>query len=449
MNMKRIVGAGLTMLLVSMSLLGCSNSNSNSSSKAANASPDTAEASVEAPTAAGTGGNAIQLTYWMHQNDAFVKANKKIVADFEKANPNIKIKVEIFPYDDYVQKIRTAYIGKSAPDVAQVFGTWVTPLAKAGLLAEVPDGAKLLADYYPAATGAYTVKGKLYGVPQEFNTGNGGILVNTDYMQKAGVQPPKTWADLVEAAKKMTEYDANKEIKVRGFDFLSGDSIAFLFLSMILQQGGTYITKDDMVNFSSPEAIKALTTMSELITKDKVTDTKLLGGKLSIFDYFFKGQTAMDFDGPWVIAAGKATYGESVKFDYVPMPSFTDKPPFFAAESGWGEIISAKSKNSDAAGKFVQFVTSQENNIYWNTQTGTLPPAKDQFTEQYINDNKIMKPSFDSMQYGQWIGPVENTDYLKKVLTDALVAVVKGAPVEKTLKKAEADVNKNIAKERK
>jgi multiple sugar transport system substrate-binding protein len=443
MDMKRIFGVGLTVLLISMYLLGCSSSSSVSSSETPKGS-DAAKVND-----AGANGNNIELTYWMHQNDAFVKANKKIVADFEKANPNIKIKVEIFPYDDYVQKIRTAYIGKSAPDVAQVFGTWVTPLAKAGLLAEVPNGDQLLATYYPAATGAYTVKGKLYGVPQEFNTGNGGILVNTDYMKKAGVQAPKTWAELVDAAKKMTEYDTNNEIKVRGFDFLSGDSIGFLFLSMILQQGGTYLTKDDTVNFSTPEAVKALTTMSELITKDKVTDTKLLGGKLSIFDYFFKGQTAMDFDGPWVIAAGKATYGESIKFDYVPMPSFTDKPPYFAAESGWGQIISAKSKNIEAAGKFVQFVTSQENNIYWNTQTGTLPPAKDQYTEQYINDNKIMKPSFDSMQYGQWIGPVENTDYLKKVLLDALVAVVKGAPVEATLKKAEADVNKNIAKERK
>ncbi|MBW7455313.1 ABC transporter substrate-binding protein [Paenibacillus sepulcri] len=438
--MKRIIGGCLTVLLVCMCVWGCAGSGSGT-----NDSPTANGGGSEEGAAAKT----VQLTYWMHQNDAFVPANKKLVADFEKANPDISIKVEVFPYDDYVQKIRTSYIGNAAPDVAQVFGTWVTPLAKAGLLAEVPNGGDLLANYYPAATGAYTVDGKLYGVPQEFNLGNGGILVNTDYMQKAGVQVPATWSELVDAARKMTEYDANNEIKVRGFDFVSSDSITFLFLSMILQQGATYWTDDDMINFSTPEAVHAFTEMRNLITEDKVTDTKLLGGKLSIFDYFFKGQTAMDFDGPWVIPSGIATYGNTVKFDYVPMPSFTDQPPYFAAESGWGEVISAKSKNIEAASKFVQFLTTNENNNYWNTQTGTLPPSKDQLTDQFIQNNPLVKPSLNAMQFGQWIGPVENTDYLKKVLVDALVAVVKGDSVETTLKKAETDVNKNIVKERK
>lgn len=431
--MKRLMMMLAIVIVFTQVLAGCKKSGSEGANNASDASHE-----------------QIELTYWVHQNDAFVNANKKIIADFEKANPTIKIKMEVFPYDDFVQKIRTAYIGGTAPDVAQVFGSWATPLARANLLAEIPNGDELLNKYFPAATGAYTIDGKLYGIPREYNLANGGILVNTDMLKDAGVTAPKTWDELVDVAKKLTKVDVNGEFAVRGFDFISPDSISYMFLSLILQQNGTYWKEGDLVDFTTPEAVKAVEAMKAFITEHKVVDTKTLGGKLANFDLFFTGQSAMEFDGPWVIAVGKEIYADKApNFDYVPMPSFTENPPYFAAESGWGEIVSAESKHVDAALKFVQFATTDENSVYWNSQTGTLPASDQHLTEKFKADNAILKTSFDVMQYGKFIGPMENTDYFRKVFTDGFVSIVNGADIEETLKKIEDDVNQTIEKSRK
>ena len=62
---------------------------------------------------------------------------------------------------------------------------------------------------------------------------------------------------------------------------------------------------------------------------------------------------------PWTIAVGKENY-KTEDFDYISMPSFTDNPPFFAAESGWGEIVAKQSKHQQEAWDFVKFMAEAE-----------------------------------------------------------------------------------------
>lgn len=61
---------------------------------------------------------------------------------------------------------------------------------------------------------------------------------------------------------------------------------------------------------------------------------------LDVSDYFFRGQTAMAFRGPWTIGVGQTSYPK-VKFDCVTLPSFTSQPPYLAAESGWSDAVLA------------------------------------------------------------------------------------------------------------
>ena len=50
----------------------------------------------------------VTLRLWSHQNAAFQKANEAIIAKFTAQNPNIEVKYENFPYDQYIQTIQTA-----------------------------------------------------------------------------------------------------------------------------------------------------------------------------------------------------------------------------------------------------------------------------------------------------------------------------------------------------
>lgn len=384
----------------------------------------------------------VKLVFWSHQEDAIMNAYKKAITAYEALHPDVKIDYQTFPYDVYNQKLKASFSAKKPPDIAEMFGTWVPEYAKNGLLAEIPDGDQLKNEYYEAPLGGYTLNDKLYGLPLEFNIENGGMLIHPDMLKAQGIsQPPSTWDELVADAKKLTIRDGNR-IKVKGFDFVSGDNITFTFLSMILQQNGKYWGDNGHVHFQTPEAQKAMTALTSLISGDKVADLTTFGGELDTSDYFFQGGSAMTYRGPWSIAAGLNTY--KVKdFEYVPVPSFTTNPPVFAAESGWGLVASQKSKQQQAAIDFIKYLSTNDNLLDWNLNTFTVP-AKKEVAEnpEFVKANPYMKTSLNILKLGQWIGPIADRDYFFKVINDHFQLMTSGQEtVEAGLQNIEKSIN--------
>ncbi len=372
------------------------------------------------------------VTWWTHNNEAFVQANKQMIQRFQKENPNINVVYQYFPYDVFINKLQTAYASKTEPDIQQMFGTWVTDYAKKGILAEVPlPKPQLDEQFWPAALGAYTWEGKAYGMPHEYNLENGGMLVDLKMFKDAGLQLPKSWDDIRSEGKKLTSWKGNT-LERSGFAFTNNDSITFLLLSLILQQGASYWDKDNQhVNFNTPEAQKAWLFETGLETQDKLTQEKAYGSSLDTFDVFFQKKAAMGYRGPWVIGVAKDTYKDMVygtDYDYISVPSFTPgKPPLFAAESGWGEVVSARSKHKDAAFKFAEFMMRPENARDWNKLTFTVPALKALKDDpQLVQAAPALKTSFAALQYGQWVGPVQNRDRFWQIIHDHYTAVALG-----------------------
>lgn len=372
------------------------------------------------------------VTWWTHNNQAFVAANKEMIKRFEAANPNIHIVYQFFPYDIFINKLQTAYASSTEPDIQQMFGTWVTDYAKKGLLAEVPtEKAQLDSQFWPAALGAYTWEGKVYGMPHEYNLENGGMLVNVKMFKDAGLSYPKTWDEIVADGKKLAVWNGDT-LQRSGFAFTNNDSITFMFLSMILQQGASYWDKDGVhVNFNTPEAQKAWLFETGLETQEKVTQERAYPTTVDTFDVFFQGKAAMGYRGPWVIGVAKDTYPDMKypsDYEYISVPSFTDgQPPLFAAESGWGEVVSNRSQHKDAAFKFMQFMAQQDNARDWNITTFTVPALKAlKDNPDILKTAPALKTSFEALQYGQWVGPVQNRDQFWQIIHDHYTAVALG-----------------------
>jgi len=371
------------------------------------------------------------ITWWTHNNPAFVSANKEMIKRFEADNPEIHVVYQYFPYDVFINKLQTAYASSTEPDIQQMFGTWVTDYAKKGLLAEVPiEKAALEKDFFPAAIGAYIWEGKAFGMPHEYNLENGAMLVNVKMFKDAGLSYPKTWDEIITTGKQLTKWNGDA-IEQSGFAFTNNDSITFMFLAFILQQGATFWDKDGVhVNFNTPEAQKAWMFETALETTDKLTQEKAYPG-LGSFEVFFQGKAAIAHQGPWVIGAAKESYPDykyPTDFDYVPVPSFVPgQPARFAAESGWGEVVSQRSEHKDAAFKFMQFMAKPENARDWNIVTFTVPSLQALKDDaQFLQEAPAMKPSLDVLQYGEWVGPVQNRDRFWQIIHDHYTAVVLG-----------------------
>ncbi|WP_275983410.1 ABC transporter substrate-binding protein [Paenibacillus hamazuiensis] len=393
---------------------------------------------------ASTDPGKVKLVFWSHQEDSFIGAYKKMIEDYQSSHPNVQIEYQSFPYEVYNQKLKASFSAQTPPDIAEMFGTWVPEYAKNGLLAELPDDEALRKEYYDAPLGGYTLNNKLFGLPLEYNIENGGMLIHPQMLKDKGIAgPPATWAELVDAAKKLTVRD-NNGIKIKGFDFVSGDNITFTFLSFILQQKGKIWDGGNHVNFQTSEAVKAMTALKSLVVDDKVTDLTAFGGELDTSDYFFRGNSAMTYRGPWTIAAGLSNYNAK-DFEYVPVPSFTSEKPYFAAESGWGAVVAQKSKAQKEALDFIQFMSSKEKLRAFNLSTFTVPSKKEVASDpEFLKENPHMKTSLGVLQYGQWIGPIADRDFFFKQINDHFQLMVTGqVTVEEGLRKIEKAINDN------
>ncbi|MFM7677617.1 MAG: ABC transporter substrate-binding protein, partial [Roseiflexaceae bacterium] len=268
--------------------------------------------SASAPAAQdAAGGEKVTIRMWSHQNSAFNKVNQELIDQFMKENPNIEVKYETFPYDQFIQTLQTSMPAGTEADVIEMFGSWVCNYAEGGRLQEAPAEVMSYAEaeqiYFKAPLDGYYCDGKLYGMPNEFNLEYGGALVNPALYEKAGIPFPPAYKDynaLITDAKKMTAAD-NGAMSVAGFHFSGGDALGFILMSGILEQGGNYFAEDGQhFNFNSPESLNVIRTLTRYAQEDKVIDPVLFGGDNGLPGAFFNGQVGIGYIGSWAAGVG-------------------------------------------------------------------------------------------------------------------------------------------------
>ncbi|MFF9348931.1 ABC transporter substrate-binding protein [Streptomyces sp. NPDC014734] len=135
---------------------------------------------------------------------ASVKTFEARVAEFEKANPKIKIRTNEYQYDQ--QSFQTKVGGGSLETIVRVPLTEMSGLIKRRQIADLTEDFKKLKHseaFNQVALGAAKgLDGKIYGIPTEEYAL--GLLYNRDLFQKAGLdpdRPPTTWTEVRAAAR--------------------------------------------------------------------------------------------------------------------------------------------------------------------------------------------------------------------------------------------------------
>jgi multiple sugar transport system substrate-binding protein len=131
-------------------------------------------------------------------------------------------------------------------------------------------------------------------------------------------------------------------------------------------------------------------------------------------DAFFQGLVAIGFRGPWVVPYCRATYPDFADpWDYVSCPYYGEKMSF-AADSGWGKVVSPNSQNVQPAWEFSQFCTvDQANARFWNVGTGTVPAVKAVAEDPtLLKDLDWLGPSLKVLPYGRYVGNLQDRDFV-------------------------------------
>ena len=433
--MKKILAGLLVACMLTSMLVGCgapkteapATDEETTEAPAEEETPaeEEAPATEEAPAA---DGEEVTLTFWTHIEDSWNVAQDKIIAEFEAENPNIKVKRESFPYDEFEAKTQTSLISKSGgADIYELWGGWAVDFAPTGAFSPVPDDyvQHLVEDSYEPVLGAFKYEDKYYGVPWEFNIEYGGMLASIPLFEEIGAEYPTTWDEMIDAARKATKGDGTT-FDVRGIDFYSWDTLTYTWLSMILSSGGQYMDGDTFA-FDNPVAIETMQKLVDYVKVDKLTNIDGLtnGGDSEPYQWFFQGEALQVPRGPWAISEGIHDYELEMgtDFDYIAMPFYGSEKKF-AAETGWGMAVNGSSAQQDAAWKFVEFWNEPDRMIEYNIACGMVPASKTSAQNPaFVEALPHMQPLVDILDGGQFIG-LFNTDTLKEAVQDMVVDIV-------------------------
>ncbi|GAA0949089.1 sugar ABC transporter substrate-binding protein [Kribbella koreensis] len=366
-------------------------------------------------------------------NDGHEKDLTAIVNAFQTANPNITVQVETVPYADYFTKLQTSVAGGTAADAFELnYENFVT-YAKNGSLAELKNVDT--AAYKKSLVDAFNDGGKQYGVPESFS--NVVLFYNKALFKKAGVAEPTdawTWKDEQAAAAKLTD----KGAKVWGdYQPVSYNE----FYKVLAQNGGEFLNADRTeATFNSPQGVEAAKFLIDKVGKTMPTEADGAGTPDFDSKLFKSGKLAMWHTGIWMFSAmAQAPFD----WDVVVEPGNTKKASAMFVN---GLVVSAASKNADAAQKWVTFLASSDDTTKTRLATSwELPPVADEAKlAPYLDQKKPAnrKAVFSALEATVLPPVIERQQEMQDLVTAELTSAAAGRkPVEKALADAQTKVN--------
>ena len=318
--MRRVAIAGLVLLVLSASVIaGCGGSSESSSGSA-------------------------DLTFWTGFTDRELGVMKDVIADFEKAHPDIHVKVVGGISDD---KIVAAIRGGNAPDVAHSFdaGAYTGAYCSNGAwidLADYMNQDGLSDDVFPEVPRQYSqFEGTRCALPMLADVY--GLYYNKDLFAKAGLDgPPQTVSQLMDYAKKLTERNPDGSLKVVGLDPFDGfyENIAAHWAP---QWGVDWVDESGKSNLAAqPGWADMLRWQKELIDwygyDNLVRWQASAGDEFSAQNAFERGKLAMNLDGEWRVAFIGAEHPE-LNFGTAPLPVDDGQPDLYGSGYTSGSII--------------------------------------------------------------------------------------------------------------
>jgi len=168
-------------------------------------------------------------------------------------------------------------------------------------------------------------------------------------LAEAGVEPPRTMAELADAAARLTQG------RRKGLYLGNDGGVAVLGGPLLWSAGLDFVTEDHRPGIADPAVLPAMRAMRALFTSGHL----LLGAPTDWSDpaAFTSGLCAMQWSGIWSMSAVRKALGDD--FGVVPWPRFADSAPPSVPVGAYGSMISSKSVVIPQAKEFVRWLWLQ------------------------------------------------------------------------------------------
>lgn len=300
----------------------------------------------------------VTLTYWTQDANPTIP---KEIADFERANPGITIKLTVYGTNAYLQAVKVAASSNTLPDVLyEGLGRTLANFYESnGLVLDLTKYAQRdgwYNQFLPLAFKVNDYQGRVYGIPTEVL--GMGVFYRKDIFARYHIAVPTTFNQFTTAL---------ATLKAHGVVGLSmggvGSWLTMRLTDALLEHYAGPTLNDKLANrqapWNSPAVVQTFTTLKAWADKGYLTP-----GFMSINPQddqipWMQGKAAMVFEGPWVDAGLITAHQDLSKYGFFPFPE--DRTPERLSVFAQQIMVSARTAHAPEAVKFIEYLDSKAN----------------------------------------------------------------------------------------
>lgn len=393
------------------------------------------------PAHASPAHSPVAITLWSGLSGPDQTGFKKIIDGFNSSQHAVVVNYDQNSFNGYGPKLATALSAGQAPNVwtldAASSATYMsqgqmTPLNSLIAKSKILKPGKFAKSNW----NAYKYKGKQYMIPLDVVPLM--MYYNKALLRKAHLKSPVVSGGLkkiVAAAKKMT-----KGTSQYGMVIPTDWPMQFLWPTLLAQYGGkAFNTKTHTSMLNSKAAVQALTTLRNLIYKDKVGPSKYAVDQ--DLKMLANGSAAQIFDGSWQITNPTLkTLGKN--FGVSVVPQFGPKKKVFIGDTGFALYKKNSPAQDKAAIKFIEYYETHSLDM---ARVGDVPVYRPVLATKAFKKLGGVVVAAKELKYGVYAPPIPN--YVDTYLyDDALWPVLRGQNnnIKADLNKAAAAITSHI-----
>jgi sn-glycerol 3-phosphate transport system substrate-binding protein len=393
----------------------------------------------------------ISFFYPVAVGGPITKLIDEFAADFAKENPGIKVTpIYAGSYQDTIVKALTAHKSGNPPVTSVLLSTDMFTLIDEDAIVPIDDFVKTaddkawLGSFYKAFMLNSQSGGKTWGVP--FQRSTIVMYYNKELFKAAGLdpnKPPSSWAEMADAAKKLTVKDASGKVTQYGVQIPSSGFPYWLFQALAIENGVAMANDaGNAVKFDDPAVIEALQYWIDL-TKQGVHPPGIVEWGTTPKDFFEKKVAMM-----WTTTGNLTNVRTNAKFDFgvAMLPAGKKR----GSPTGGGNFYifkKATPAQQEAAFKFAKWITQPERAAKWSMDTGYVAISEAAYNtaalKKYGADFPPALVARDQLPFALAEFSTHDNQRVTKALNDGLQAALTGTKTAaQAMKDAQAEADR-------
>jgi multiple sugar transport system substrate-binding protein len=382
------------------------------------------------------------LNFWALGSEGEIVT--QFLPEFERQNPDLHVVVQQIPWSAAHEKMLTAFVGESTPDVAQMGNTWIPEFVAMNALSDV-HGVLDPHDDFAGIWATNVVDGTLYGIPWYVDTRV--VFCRRDVLAAVGFpNGPRTWDEWRTAmARIVGQRRCRWAILMPTNEYEPVVMLALTNGATLLNANGTRGA------FEQPRFAEAFAWYVEVFRHGwaPAVSTSQIA---NLYQQFAQGDFAMYITGPWNVGAFKRQLPPQMhdKWGTFPLPGRDAAHPIGVSMAGGASLVIFKaSKHRAAAERLIRFLSEPARQVRFFEQTGDLPARRSAWNAPPIARDAYLPAFREQLEHVEPLPRVPEWEQIATAIEDRGEAAARGAigqPV--ALRQLDARVDELLEKRR-